>query len=127
IVPVSEYEQTADASLHVRFQAKAGPQQIGVSFVKTSAAATEGAGPTRRPSAELRGSEDAPMSVESVQIEGPLTPAIAAPPNPSGVDVVRTTSAPRSRGGGSAPGAPPDTPSSRRIFTCQPQGRAEEE
>ncbi len=124
IVPVSEYEQIADQPLQVRFPVKAGPRQIGVSFVQTSAAATEGAGPARRPTAELRGNEDAPMSVESVQIEGPLSPAIGAQENPSGGDAARAASAPGSRG---LAAAPPDTPSSRRIFTCQPQGRADEE
>ena len=124
IVPVSEYEQTADEPLHVRFEAKAGPRQIGVSFVKTSAAATEGAGPTRRPTSELRGSEDAPMSVESVQIEGPLNSAISAQQNPSSVRSARATPAPHS--GGSA-SASTETPSRQRIFTCRPQGRADEE
>jgi mono/diheme cytochrome c family protein len=104
IVPVSEYERAADEPLQVQFRAAPGLRQIGIAFVRTSAAITEGAGPPRRPTSELRGVEDAPMSVESVRIEGPLDDA-AAP----------------------AAGAARDTPSRRRIFICSPKASADEE
>ena len=91
--PISEYERTADEPLWVRFPAMGGARLIGVSFVKVSAAATEGAGPRRLPTSELRGVEDAQMSVESVQVEGPFNAA-----------------------------GPPGTPSRQRIFVCRPTG-----
>ena len=98
VVPVSEYGRTADEPLHVRFQTQGGPRLIGVSFVNNAVAVTEGAGPARRPTSELRNTENVPMNVAGVQIDGPF--------NATG---------------------PPDTPSRRRIFVCQPTGVENEE
>ena len=98
VVPVSEYGRTADEPLHVRFATKGGPRLIGVSFINRAVAAAEGAGPGRRPTSELRNTEDAPMSVGSVAVEGPFNAA-----------------------------GPPDTPSRDRIFACRPAGAEDEE
>ena len=98
VVPVSEYGRTADEPLHVRFATKGGPRLIGVSFINRAVAAAEGAGPGRRPTSELRNTEDAPMSVGSVEVEGPFNAA-----------------------------GPPDTPSRDRIFACRPAGAEDEE
>ena len=98
IVEVSEYERTADTPLQVRFRAKGGPRRIGVSFIQKVVTAPEGAGPDRLPTSELRGVEDALMSVDTVQIQGPFNPV-----------------------------GPPDTPSRQRIFSCRPAQAADEE
>ena len=98
VVPVSEYGRTADEPLHVRFATKGGPRLIGVSFINRAVGAAEGAGPVRRPTSELRNTEDAPMSVASVEVEGPFNAA-----------------------------GPPNTPSRDRILVCRPAGAEDEE
>ena len=98
VVPVSEYGRTADAHLHLRFVTKGGPRLVGASFVNRAVAAMEGAGPGRLPTSELRNTENAPMSVGSVEIEGPFNVA-----------------------------GPPETPSRRRILVCRPAGVETEE
>ena len=98
VVPVSEYGRTADEPLHVRFATKGGPRLIGVSFINRAVGAAEGAGPVRRPTSELRNTEDAPMSVASVEVEGPFNAA-----------------------------GPPNTPSRDRILVCRPAGAGDEE
>src|SRR6202008_4643068 len=93
LVQASDYERTADDGLEVRFAAKAGVRAVGIAFVRRSAAAPEGPGPVRLPAGGSADGFDqaAEMGVDSVQIEGPF--------NPTG---------------------PGDTPSRRRIFTCDP-------
>ncbi len=97
VVPVSEYGRTADEPLHVRFATQGGPRLIGVSFVNRAVGAAEGVGPVRRPTSELRNTEAAPMSVASVEVDGPFNAA-----------------------------GPPDTPSRDRIFVCRPAGAEDE-
>ena len=65
-LPTSEYDRTADAPLHVRFAAKAGPRLVGVAFAK-GYAVQEGAGPERAPQGRSN-----IMSVANVEIEGPF-------------------------------------------------------
>jgi mono/diheme cytochrome c family protein len=93
LVQASEYERTADNGLNVRFTASAGTHAIGVTFVRRTAAAPEGPGPTRLPAGSSADGFDqgAEMSVETIQIEGPF--------NATG---------------------PGDTPSRRAIFVCRP-------
>lgn len=88
----SEYELNADASLEVRFTAKAGPRVIGLSFQKQTVE-EEGFLRPHLPvtSFEYAGNRDMDPGVDSVQMGGPYN-AI---------------------GSG-------DTPSRRRIFVCRP-------
>src|SRR5262245_44394613 len=82
----------------MRFTASAGTHAIGVTFVRRTAAAPEGPGPTRLPAGSSADGFDqgAEMSVETIQIEGPF--------NATG---------------------PGDTPSRRAIFVCQPESAAQ--
>ena len=66
---VSEYEQTADAGLAVRFPVKAGMRQVEIAFLKRAWAEPEGAAPARSPRGGVQGAE---MEVDSVDIEGPF-------------------------------------------------------
>jgi hypothetical protein len=95
----SVYEQTADEGLEVRLDVKAGTRLIGVDFPKKSAL-PEGILEPRLSVAtyEYAGDRDSPMSLETMQISGPL-------------------------GRGQAG----DTPSRRRIFSCYPTQASEEE
>ena len=99
-VKPSEYERTADHGLQVRFAAKAGSRVLGIAFRKRIRPAPETAGALHPPVGHNSFSyaTNLDMSVESVEIEGPL----------------RTT-------------GPGDTPSRRRIFVCRPVGGADEE
>ena len=99
IIPASEYERTADAGLEVTFPVRAGTHQIGVAFLARLAAAIEGSGTSHLPAAHptFLYAENVDMSVESVEVRGPI--------------------------GAAAPGK---TPSRQRIFACTPRGKAEE-
>ena len=96
----SEYERTADHGLQARFSAKAGLRVLGVAFRKRLRSAPETAGALHPPVGHNRYSyaTNVDMSVERVEIAGPLT----------------TT------GSG-------NTPSRLRIFVCRPTGPADEE
>jgi hypothetical protein len=93
LVQASEYERTADEGLELRVPVKAGMHAIGIAFVRRSAAAPEGPGPVRLPAGSSADGFDqnAEMSVETIQIEGPFNPVGAG-----------------------------DTPSRRAIFVCRP-------
>ena len=97
VLPSSEYDRTADTALTLRFQAKAGPRVLGISFLKSNRV-TEGAGPDRLPQMSTATAQVGEMGVASVDLEGPF--------NPTG---------------------PGDTPSRQRIFVCQPTTPASEE
>src|SRR5262245_232914 len=91
--------RTADQALEVRVPIKAGTRRVVVTFVETPSL-TEGLRPARYPIASFAHVTDdaSPMAVDHVQIVGPLSLA-----------------------------GPGDTPSRRRVFTCQPEiGRAED-
>ena len=98
ILPVSEYERTADAGLEVRFAAKAGTRLLGITFVDRSAAMVEGAGPARRPAASSKFGGPREMGIDTIHIEGPF--------DATGLG---------------------ETPSRRRIFVCRPAGALDEE
>jgi cytochrome c5 len=92
------YTETADEALNVRFPAKAGPNALGVAFVKKSTL-TEGAAPTVLPPRHTSSTYEAPrMDIDSVRLEGPYN----------------------ATGSG-------DTPSRRQIFVCHPAGTEDEE
>jgi hypothetical protein len=93
IIPASDYEKNADDPLVVRVPVKAGMHVIGISFLTRIHPAFEGAGAELPPAGHPKFSyaEDVDMSIERVDVEGPLT-------------VI----------------APGDSPSRRRIFVCDP-------
>ena len=66
---ISEYDQTADEKLVVRFPAGAGPATVGVAFLRRTAAMDEGAVSPRRRFG-FRG-----MAVDRIEIDGPFNPA----------------------------------------------------
>jgi mono/diheme cytochrome c family protein len=87
-----------DARLEVRIPVKAGPRLIGVSFVKTTAAAEGLLKPDFSvASYEFAGDLDVLPSVSSIVVLGPYNPEAAG-----------------------------DTPSRRAIFSCRPQGARDE-
>ena len=95
----AEYDLTADKDLEIRFHAKAGPATLAVTFLRTSDAAQEGAGPPRLPVTTSQVDNGVGlMGIESIKIEGPF--------NPTG---------------------PGQTPSRSRIFACRPQRSDAEE
>jgi hypothetical protein len=98
IIPASEYERNADADLVVRVPVHAGTHRIGAAFLARFAKAAEGTAPARQPAAHptFLYAEDVNMSIESVEVIGPLA--------------------------GAAPGR---TPSRARIFTCAPRTPAD--
>jgi hypothetical protein len=95
-VPIPD-DTKADEGLVVRFRVKAGTRQVGVAFVKRTAALTEGVGPERLPmknhGAHTRANLTITPGVDHITIEGPYDTA--------GVG---------------------DTRSRRRIFVCRPTG-----
>ena len=95
---VSDYEQTADRDLEVRFFAKAGPRLVSVTFRK-DAGAPEGAlePPLPVTSFEYAGEKNLDPAIDRIEIQGPYN--------------VQGTG---------------DTPSRRRIFVCAPTRGAEE-
>ena len=94
----SEYQQSADEALEVRFPAKAGMHSLGVAFVRKSVL-TEGPAPTLLPPRHTSSTYEAPrMDVDFVRLEGPYDPT-----------------------------GPGDTPSRRRIFICHPVEAGDEE
>ncbi len=100
IIPASEYEKSADADLVVRVPVRAGSHRIGVAFLARFAKAAEGTGPARLPAAHptFLYADNVSMSIESVEVIGPLA--------------------------GAAPGP---TPSRARILTCTPSTPGDEQ
>ena len=96
---VSDYEQTADHDLEVRFPAKAGTRLVSVTFRK-DARALEGAlePPLPVTSFEYAGEKNLDPAIDRIEIQGPYS----------------------AQGTG-------DTPSRRRIFVCAPTRGAEEQ
>jgi len=97
-VPVLTDHQHLDKHLNVRIPVKAGPGDIGVTFLRKTSALTE---TVRQPYEAYFNAERHPRTqpaVYSISVIGPY--------NATG---------------------PGDTPSRRRIFTCQPQQPSEEE
>jgi hypothetical protein len=94
----TEYELNADASLELRFAAKAGERIVGITFVK-QAAEEEGFLRPNLPvtSFEFAGNRDGDPAIDTVQIAGPYDASGAG-----------------------------DTPSRRRIFVCRPATSREE-
>ena len=92
VMSTSEYEQTADDGLELTLEVTAGSHTVGVAFPEKRGL-TEGVLEPRLSAAsyEFAGDRDAPMSLGSIAISGPY-------------DAVR----------------PADTPSRRRLFTCEP-------
>ena len=95
----TEYELTADASLEVRFSAKAGQRSVAVTFLKDTAE-PEGALRPDLPvtSFEFAGNREGDPGIDSVQISGPYDAA-----------------------------GPGETASRRRIFVCRPTEDKDEE
>ena len=92
-----EYRLHADWSLDVRVVVEAGLRTVTVAFLK-KASKTEGVGPDRFPVVSASYAHDASeMSVETLEIEGPLGPTDAG-----------------------------DTASRRRIFGCRPKSATDE-
>ena len=102
--PWDDYRTSADADLEVRFQATAGMRVVGVSFVGKSWE-LEG---VRQPPLREYGATVTETTDTSSQSEGPGIGSIS-------ID------------GPFTPTGPGETPSRRRIFTCRPTGRADEE
>jgi hypothetical protein len=96
---VSEYEQTADLGLEVRFPAKAGTRLLSVAFRK-DASAPEGVlePPLPVTSFEYAGLKETDPAIDHIEVRGPYTAE-----------------------------GPGDTSSRRRIFVCTPSGAFDEE
>jgi hypothetical protein len=94
-----DYDKNADDDLEVRFSVKAGPRVVGVAFIKTRAALTEGVDPSRWPIRSASGQDKYTVNpgIASIRIAGPY--------NGTGVG---------------------DTPSRQRIFSCHPTGKQDE-
>ena len=93
VMSASAYEQTADHGLGLTLDVTAGTHTVGVAFRETRGL-SEGVLAPRLSTAsyEFAGDRDAPMSLDSVQIDGPYDAS-----------------------------KPVDTPSRRRIFVCKPE------
>ena len=91
--------QGAKPDLEVRVPVKAGTRMVGISFLEKNIWAVEGMGPAHMPPKNISfTAEKAQMGVDGIEIDGPFNAA-----------------------------GPGDTPSRRRIFTCHPNGRADED
>ena len=98
---LTPYERDADADLHLRLPVTAGSREVALSFLRTSAIAEGVLEPVSAAETyHYAGDRDAPMAVWRVEIEGPFDPT--GPSDQTG------------------------SPSRQRIFTCMPEGAAEE-
>jgi hypothetical protein len=96
---LNEDQRMGDAHLEARTTVKAGPRLVGVSFVKTTAAAEGLLKPEFSvASYEFAGDLEVLPSVSSIQVLGPFNPEPAT-----------------------------DTPSRRRIFICHPSSARDED
>ena len=94
---ITDRSDAVDARLQVRVPVKAGPHVVGATFVRKIGESTQRLRPFLRSSAGTYDSTGRPH-IETMTIAGPF--------NPTG---------------------PGDTPSRRRVFTCRPANRSQEE